>query len=51
MEKSADGGWVAHCRARPRQPSFPLPVWGKDLFLTHSTDRETTAAVAAVEHA
>lgn len=26
QEKMAAGGWVAHCRARPRLPSFPMPV-------------------------
>ena len=40
-------GWVAHYRARPRQPSFPLPVGGKGKVLlrrTHSPDRITVAA-------
>ena len=25
-------GWVAHCRARPSQPSFPLPVGARVRF-------------------
>ena len=44
-------GWVAHCRAHPRQPSFPLPVGGKGKVLlrrTHSPNRMTVGAVDSV---
>ena len=44
-------GWVAHCRARPSQPSFPLPVGGRGKVLlrrTHSPDRMTVVAAADV---